>query len=89
VRFANPVLCTLMLAAALLDHMPEHSLDAVAQRFGIAIERRHTALADAMATAVLFLHLVDVLEGRGIRTLGQALAASGSIAELRKRRMQA
>jgi DNA polymerase-3 subunit epsilon len=89
VRFANPVLCTLMLAAALLDHMPEHSLDAVAQRFGIAIERRHTALADAMATAVLFLHLVDVLEGRGIKTLGQALAASGSIAELRKRRMQA
>jgi DNA polymerase-3 subunit epsilon len=89
VRFANPVLCTLMLAAALLDHLPEHSLDAVAQRFGIAIERRHTALADAMATAVLFLHLVDVLEGRGIKTLGQALAASGSIAELRKRRLQA
>jgi DNA polymerase-3 subunit epsilon len=89
VRFANPVLCTLMLAAALLDHMPEHSLDAVAQRFGIAIERRHTALADAMATAVLFLHLVDVLEGRGIKTLGQALATSGSIAELRKRRLQA
>jgi DNA polymerase-3 subunit epsilon len=89
VRFANPVLCTLMLAGALLEHMPEHSLDAVAERFGIAIERRHTALADAMATAVLFLHLVDVLEGRGIKTLGQALAASGSIAELRKRRLQA
>lgn len=89
VRFENPVLCTLMLAAALLEHLPEHSLDAVAQRFGIAIERRHTALADAMATAVLFLHLVDVLEGRGIKTLGQALAASGSIAALRKRRMQA
>lgn len=89
VRFEHPVLCTLMLAAALLDDMPEHSLDAVAQRFGIAIERRHTALADAMATAVLFLHLVDVLDGRGIKTLGQALAASGSIAALRKRRMQA
>jgi len=89
VRFANPVLCTLTLAAALLEDMPEHSLDAVAQRFGIAIERRHTALSDAMATAVLFLHLLDVLEGRGIKTLGQALAASGSSAELRKRRMQA
>ncbi len=89
VRFENPVLCTLMLAAALLDDMPEHSLDAVAERFGIAIERRHTALSDAMATAVLFLHLVDVLEGRGIKTLGQALAAAGSIAELRKRRLQA
>lgn len=89
VRFENPALCTLMLAAAMLDDMPEHSLDAVAQRFGIAIERRHTALSDAMATAVLFLHLLDVLEGRGIKTLGQALAASGSSAELRKRRMQA
>ncbi len=89
VRFANPVLCTLTLAAALLEDMPEHSLDAVAQRFGIAIERRHTALSDAMATAVLFLHLLDVLDGRGIKTLGQALAASGSSAELRKRRMQA
>jgi hypothetical protein len=42
-----------------------------------------------MATAVLFLHLLDVLDGRGIKTLGQALAASGSSAELRKRRMQA
>jgi DNA polymerase-3 subunit epsilon len=89
VRFENPVLCTLMLAAALLEHLPEHSLDAVAQRFGIQIERRHTALADAMATAVLFLHLVDVCEGRGIKTLGQALAATGGSAELRKRRMQA
>jgi len=89
VRFDNPVLCTLMLAAALLEDMPEHSLDSVAQRFGIAIDRRHSALGDAMATAVLFLHLVDVLDGRGIKTLGQALAASGSIAELRKRRMQA
>ena len=89
VRFDNPVLCTLMLAAALLEHLPEHSLDAVADRFGIQIERRHTALGDAMATAVLFLHLVDVLEGRGIKTLGQALAAAGSSAELRKRRLQA
>ncbi|MFO0989208.1 MAG: exonuclease domain-containing protein [Alphaproteobacteria bacterium] len=89
VRFGNPALCTLTLAAATLEDMPEHSLDAVAQRFGIAIERRHTALSDAMATAVLFLHLLDVLEGRGIKTLGQALSASGSIAELRKRRMQA
>jgi DNA polymerase-3 subunit epsilon len=89
VRFEHPVLCTLMLAATLLDHLPEHSLDAVARRFGIEIERRHSALSDAMATAVLFLHLLDVLEGRGIRTLGQALAASGSIAELRKRRLQA
>jgi DNA polymerase III subunit epsilon len=78
-----------MLAAALLDHLPDHSLDAVAERFDIQIERRHTALADAMATAVLFLRLLDVLEGRGIRTLGQALATAGSIAELRKRRLQA
>lgn len=89
VRFEHPVLCTLMLAAALLEHLADHSLDAVAERFGIQIARRHTALGDAMATAVLFLHLLDVLEGRGIRTLGEALTVSGSIAELRKRRLQA
>lgn len=88
-RFDNPVLCTLTLAAALLDDMKEHSLDAVAERFGIQIERRHTALGDAMATAVLLLHLLDVLHGRGIETLGQALAAAGSTAELRKRRLGA
>jgi DNA polymerase-3 subunit epsilon len=88
-RFDNPVLDTLLLAGVLLDDMPEHSLDTVAGRFGIAIEQRHSALGDAMATAALFLRLLDLLEARGIKTLGQAAGAAGSIAELRKRRLQA
>ncbi len=88
-RFDNPVLDTLLLAGAVLDDMPEHSLNSVAKRLGVEILQRHSALGDAMATAALFLHLVELLGARGITTLGQARSAAGGIAALRKRRMPA
>jgi DNA polymerase-3 subunit epsilon len=85
----NPVLDTLLLAGSVLDHMADHSLDALARRFDVPIDQRHSALADAMVTALLFLRLIDLLEGRGVRTLREALALTGRTAELRRREMQA
>jgi DNA polymerase III subunit epsilon len=83
VRFDHPLLDTHLISAALHDHLPEHSLDAIAARFGIALVDRHNALGDAMGTAQLFLRMLDLLEAQGIRKLREALALTRRVAERR------
>ncbi|MDO5085986.1 MAG: 3'-5' exonuclease, partial [Comamonadaceae bacterium] len=75
--FDQPVLDTLLLATVALPQQPSHRLDALVQRFGIDMQgARHTALADALATAQVLLHLIPLLRAKGIETLGQARAAA-------------
>jgi DNA polymerase-3 subunit epsilon len=76
VRFEQPVLDTLLLSAVVHPHQESHQLEAIAERFGIAVIGRHTALGDAIVTAEVFLKLVPLLAERGIHTLGQALDAA-------------
>jgi DNA polymerase-3 subunit epsilon len=78
VRFANPVLDTVLLSAILYGDTAEHSLDALAARLGVTIpaEARHTALGDATATALVLQKLVPLLAQSGIATLGHALRES-------------
>ncbi len=85
VRFDMPVLDTLLLSVFLHDYTTKHSLDVVAERFGIEVRGRHTALGDALVTAGVFLKMIDVLESRGITTLDQATEAAHSIVEVRAR----
>jgi DNA polymerase-3 subunit epsilon len=85
IRFDMPVLDTLLLSVFLHDHTSKHSLDSVAERFGIEVRGRHTALGDALVTAGVFLKMLDVLEARGIATLDQAIEATHSIVEVRAR----
>lgn len=82
----NPVLDTLLLSLAVHDHLGDHRLDAIAERFGftIEVEDRHTALGDALATAEIFLRLLNILEMRGVHTLGAALSLSEKQAKIRK-----
>ncbi len=75
VRFTMPVLDTMLLSCFLHDYSPRHSLDVVAQRFGIPIQGRHTALGDALVTAGCFLKMLELLEVQGVKTLDEALAA--------------
>lgn len=84
--FDHPTLCTVLLSAALFDHTGQHTLDALAERFGITIppEHRHTALGDALATAKVFLHMLDIMEAAGIVTLGDALAATDRMIKIRR-----
>lgn len=51
--------------------LPNHSLDVVANWLGLKIEGRHRAVADARATAEVFLCLVPLLRENGIETLAQ------------------
>ena len=46
-----PWLDTLLLAAALEPDIPALSLDALADRFGVGVHGRHTALGDSLVTA--------------------------------------
>lgn len=88
-RFDQPVLDTLLLAAHALGRDESLSLDGLSQRFAVELapEDRHTALGDALATGEVFLKLLPLLEARGVVTLGDALAASDRQVGLR--RMQA
>ena len=76
VRFAQPVLDTLLLDAALHPDHEHHSLEAVCARLGVDVIGRHTALGDALVTGEVFVRLLALLQQRGIRTLSQALATS-------------
>ncbi|WP_428926916.1 exonuclease domain-containing protein [Marinibacterium sp. SX1] len=87
-RFDMPVLCTVLLSAALFDPSADLSLDGLTERLGIPIppEERHTAIGDAMATARVLVHLIGLLESAGITTLDQAMEASAR--QTRQRRAQ-
>ena len=58
------MLDTLLLSALVHPHQESHRLEAIAERFGVAVLGRHTALGDAMVTAEVFLKLVPLLAER-------------------------
>jgi DNA polymerase-3 subunit epsilon len=78
VRFEQPVLDTLLLSA--LVHPghadAEHRLEAIAERLGVPVVARHTALGDALVTGQVLLKMIPLLAERGIHTLGEAREAS-------------
>lgn len=75
-HFDQPVLDTLLLSACVHPQQESHRLEAIAHRFGVQVQGRHTGLGDALVTAEVFLHLLPLLAERGIHTLGQAREAS-------------
>lgn len=76
IAFTQPVLDTLLLSAVIHPHMDSHGLEAIAERLGVSSMGRHTALGDAIMTSEVFLRMLPLLEKMGIRTLGEARAAS-------------
>ncbi len=86
VEFANVVLDTLLISVFVDPSSRNQSLDAVAERLGVAIEGRHTALGDSLATARIFHKLLDRLDARGITTLGQVVEACAKIERVRRSR---
>jgi DNA polymerase-3 subunit epsilon len=71
-RFEQPVLDTLLLSAWLHPNQDSHRLEAIAERFGVEVIDRHTALGDALVTAEVFVRMLPLLAEAGVHTLGQA-----------------
>ena len=71
-RMRNAELCTVKLARRIMCNLDSHNLDALAHYFGLEIPDRHRAASDALATAEVFLRLLDRLESNGVRTLLEA-----------------
>ena len=84
--FDHPVLCTVLLSAALFETSADHSLDALCARLGVTLpeEARHTAMGDALATAEVFVGLIGLLKQAGITTLQQAIEAGNRQTRLRR-----
>lgn len=83
IRFTNPVLDTMFLAGLLFDDAHDHSLDGLATQFEIALNSRHSALGDAVATAEIFVRELDALAGHGITTFGTASDAAKTMPKLK------
>jgi DNA polymerase-3 subunit epsilon len=83
VSFDQPVVDTLLLSAYLYPNETVHSLDAIAARFGIDVVNRHSAIGDSLLTAAILLRLLDQCEKRGINRLGQLIAATDMVGQLR------
>ena len=76
IRFRQPVLDTLLLSAVVSPNQESHKLEAIAERLGVNVIGRHTALGDALVAGEIFLKLLALLREQGITTLRQALAAA-------------
>lgn len=73
IKWTEPKVLDVALMVAGLDRaLIDTSLDSLALSLGIAIEGRHTALGDAMATARVYVGLQNRLLASGIRTLAEA-----------------
>lgn len=71
-RLRNSHLCTVDLARRLVPRAVSHGLDSLVAYFGFEVSRRHRAADDALATARVFLRLLNDLSENEIHTLGEA-----------------
>ncbi|MDD5295899.1 MAG: exonuclease domain-containing protein [Rhodocyclaceae bacterium] len=76
IRFDHPVLDTLLLSAVIHPNQESHKLEAIAERLGVNIVGRHTALGDAIVTGEVFLKMIPLLAELGIHTLQEAQEAA-------------
>lgn len=64
---------TLNLIGYIAPNYDMRDLEKYARDFGTRIYQRHSAIGDAMTTAFLFVELLHICSGRGIKTWGDLL----------------
>jgi DNA polymerase-3 subunit epsilon len=72
VPLPNPVLDTLKLARSLVPGLKHYRLSSLVSHFGVRAAPNHRALADAAATAEVFLKLLKLLRSAGVWSVGEA-----------------
>jgi DNA polymerase-3 subunit epsilon len=80
---AAPLLDTLLIDGVVHPDHDAHTLEAMAERLGVDLVGRHTALGDALLTGEIFLRLLPLLPARGVHTLGELRAAASATAQAR------
>src|SRR6056297_2299399 len=65
------VLDTLALSRVLMNDLKNYRLDTIAKKCDVNLENHHRAVADAQATANIFLKFVDMLYNEGIKKLNE------------------
>ena len=68
-RLDGPRVCTVDLTRRFVPGLRRRNLDSVADYFGVEIQQRHRAGADAMATARVLQKLIELAIDRGAKTL--------------------
>jgi DNA polymerase III epsilon subunit-like protein len=71
-RMVNPHLCTVLLSRQTVPGLLNYRLDTVADHFSIPIFERHRAGSDALATAEVFIRILDRLAEQGVTDLAAA-----------------
>lgn len=71
-RLCNASLCTVSLARRLVPALANHRLHTLAEHFCVPLRNRHRAPDDARATAEVFIRLLALLDGHGVRDLAGA-----------------
>jgi len=66
---AVPRICTVRMVRRLVPTLRRRNLDVVTRHFGVKVHERHRAYGDALATARVFIRLLDEAMGRGIEDL--------------------
>ena len=79
----NPVLDTLKLARTLVPGLKRYRLASLVSHFGARAAPNHRALADAAATAEVFLKLSTLLSSAGVKSVGEAASLKKSGAKVK------
>lgn len=80
-----PMLDTLQLCAALFPAMTDLNLETLADRLGVDVHGRHTALGDALVTAEVYVRLLPLLAEANVSTLAQAQAFGATATRVTQR----
>jgi DNA polymerase-3 subunit epsilon len=71
-RMINAHLCTVKLSRSCVPGLANYQLSTLAEHFSIPHQHRHRAPADALATAELFIRMLERLGEHGVRDIASA-----------------